>query len=987
MDFLVLGPLAALHGGRRVDLGSRRRERCLLGLLLLEPRRAISIDRLIDLLWEGEPPPNARGTLSSHVSRLRGRLDPERNGGNGIQLCTRGDGYVVEVATDNVDAHRFRTLIEAAATLADPSDRSRVLAEALALWRGPLLADAATEWLRRRVGVDLMEMRLAAAEAKLEADLACGRHAAAVAEMAGLVGDHPFRERLVSLYMLALYRSGRQTDALALYHTVRDRLADELGLDPGSTLRSMHEAILRRDTDLEPSAGADSTAPRVASAGPAPSAGHGPAQLPAPPRHFTGRSLELAELDTLLAAGSGDQTPVIATVVGPAGVGKTALAVRWATAVRARFPDGQLYLNLRGFALDAPLRPIDGLGLLLRALGVPAERIPVDLDEAAAAYRSLLADRRMLVLLDNAADVDHVRPLLPGGSTSAVVVTSRNRLGGLTAVEGAHRLTLTPLPPDEAEALLRRVVGAARVDAEPTATAQLAEVCGRLPLALRVAAANLGEDTAGTIGDHVGRLRSGRLAALSVDDDSHATVRVALDVSYLRLPADARRVFGLLSLAPGGDVGVLGAAALAGATPDEARRIVEILSEAHLLDEPRPGRHTMHDLVRLYAAERLDADQSVEDRGAAVDRLLDWYRAVADTVCRLGTPYRERPTLAPRQAPAASTVPARLETALALLDDERAGLAAVTKLALDRGDDGATWHLAHLLAAYFQMRGDGPDSIAVYEHGLAAAQRAGDPSGAASLHNSLGVGHGVLRRWAASTDHLLQARDFRRDTGDQDGEARVLLNLGVVLMGQGHFDEALRAYHRSLTLSAPLGQFRRVANLWNNIGMVYLHRRDFESAVEHPTRALELFRQQGDRYGEGTALDTLGRVYAAMDDLDTALRHFTDALRAMRETGYGEAEGETLGNIGAIHLRRGDVGAAIEHLQSAARCHRGVDDAHRESVVRRQLAEAHLAGGDQAAALSELDVAQTLRTRIPDAAEEAELRRVIAAAAHASVEP
>ncbi|GIM97588.1 AfsR/SARP family transcriptional regulator [Paractinoplanes toevensis] len=976
MDFLVLGPMAALRAGHRVDLGSRRRERCLLGLLLLEPSRAISIDRLVGLLWEGEPPANARGTLSSHVSRLRGLLDPDRDGGHGFQLRTRGDGYVVDVPLESVDAHRFRALTESAVTRTDPADRSRVLAEALGLWRGPLLADVASDWLRGRVGADLAELRLTTAEAKLDADLACGRHAEAAVEMAGLVADHPFRERLVSLFMLALYRSGRQTDALALYRTVRDRLAEELGIDPGPGLRSMHEAILRSAPHLEPA----NAGPVMVSAGPG---GPARAHLPAPPRHFTGRAAELAGLTATLDAERTDHGPVIATIVGPAGVGKTALALHWATAVRARFPDGQLYVNLRGFAMDPPTPPIEVLGQLLRALGVPAERIPAEVDEAAAAYRGQLADRRMLVLLDNAFGVDQVRPLLPGGSGCAVVVTSRNRLGGLTAVEGAHRIALSPLAIGEAAELLRAVVGA-RVDAEPGAAAELAEACGRLPLALRVAAANLTDDPMAPIRDHVSELRHGRLNALTVDDDSQATVRVALDLSYLRLTPEARRLFRRMSLAPGADIGVHGAGALLGVTPAQAHRVVGSLADAHLVDEPRPARFTMHDLIRLYAAERLESDEPAAGRAEAADRLMDWYLAIAEVACRLGTPHRQRPSLTPRHPLDDALVPARLEPVLALLDGERSRLAAVTGSAVDRGEHRAAWNLAYLLAGYYQVRGDGLDGLAVYQHGLEAAERIGDAFGRAAMHNSLGITYGTLRRWAEAADHLGQAERYYREMGDADGEARVLINLGRVRSGQRRFDDAERAYDRSLRLSADIGEPRRVAHAWNNLAMVDLDAGRPAKGVQRAARSLRQFRDQGDSYGQGMALDTLGRLHTALGEYDTALTYLRQALTAFRDSGRREAEGETLANIGATYLRLGDAGAALEHLGSAARCHRSVADPHEESIARRLLAEAHLARGDREAALSELDAAGELRKLAPDAAEEATLRRVTAAAADPS---
>ncbi|MEN3306065.1 MAG: hypothetical protein V7603_2267 [Micromonosporaceae bacterium] len=967
MDFLVLGPLVVRHGRCDVDLGARRRERCLLGLLLLEPGRAIGIDRLTDLLWDGQPPVNARGILSSHVSRLRRLLDPDRSGHYGVRLCNRHDGYLVDVAPEKVDAYRFQELTNRARLLSDSSRRSGLLGEALALWRGPLLADVATDRLRQRVGPGLVELRLSAAEAKFEADLACGHHAAAVTTFAGLVGDHPFRERLAALFMLALYRCGQQTDALALFRSLRARLVEELGLEPGADLRAMHEAILRGDPSLD--------APVRGVASLTTAYGPRPAQLPAPPHHFTGRDRELDELDRLLDDGDGVQVP-IATVVGPAGVGKTALALRWAVNVCDRFPDGQLYLNLRGFSADQPVKPEDALGQLLRGLGVPVDRIPANVPEASAAYRTLLAHRRVLVVLDNAYDVGQVRPLLPGPSTCAVVVTSRKRLTGLTAMDGAHRIALQPLPLDEATALLCSVLGGVRVAAEPVAAAELADVCDRLPLALRIAAANLSDQPDARIDHHVRELRRGRLARLSVEDDPDSAVRAALDTSYLRLAPTVRHLFRLLAVSPAADLGLPAAAALVGATTRDAGQALTTLIETHLVDEPQPGRYTMHDLIRVYAIERLDGDEPAGQRQIAVERLLAWYLAVAEAVYRIAIRHREPPKLVLRYPPVELPVLSDRTTALAFLDGERAGLGAMIQLALDRNESRMAWQLAHMLSAYFQFRGDAPDSLAVYEQGLTAAHRDGNDRATATLHNSAGVANLILCRWQEALHHLSRARDVSRTVGDPDGEARALANLGRALDELGRFDDAMAAFRRVVELSTTLHQPDRIGRTWNNMAFIYLRHGQLAQALELANRSLDKHRELGDRNDEAIVLDTLGLIHLRQGDYETARRRFQEALIALRETGNRAKEGDTLANLAAAHQATGDLVAAVEHFRLAIRCHHQLNDLNRESLVHRQLAEVWLATNNLEAAAIELDAALALRRQAPDAVEEAKLRRL-----------
>ncbi|HEU4421103.1 MAG TPA: BTAD domain-containing putative transcriptional regulator, partial [Pilimelia sp.] len=624
LDFRILGPLEVWQGDERVPVEASR-ERAILAVLLLGANRVVAADRLTELVWGDDPPPRARNTVHTLVWRLRRRL---ASAGSPEVLLTQPPGYLVRIEPDQLDLHRFERLLDAgreAMTAGRVAEAERLFGDALGLWRGQPLADVAAEGLRRLEEPRLEELQLQAVEARVEAQLALGRHGELIGELRGLVADHRLREALSGHLMVALYRSGRQAEALETYRSLRAVLAEELGVEPGSALQRLHQAVLRADPALDRPGTADRALDLPGTAGtaepapgpPAPArlTGPVPALLPADIPAFTGRVRELRDLDDLLDGGEGRPAAVVITAIaGTAGVGKTALAVRWAHRVRDRFADGQLYVNLRGYAASAPMRPIDALSRFLRALGVPAEQVPHELEEAADLYRSLLADRRVLVILDHARGPDQVRPLLPGGSGCLVLITSRDRLGGLVAHEGAHRLTLDVLPPDEAHTLLARVVGAERVAAEPAAAEDLARACAHLPLALRIAGANLINHPQHRLADYLGELRDGnRLASLEVDGDEQAAVRNNFDLSYTGLPAPAQRLFRLLGLVPGPDVTAGAAAALADVPPQLAARELDRLAGAHLISESAPARYAFHDLLRLYAAEHARLEESDAD--------------------------------------------------------------------------------------------------------------------------------------------------------------------------------------------------------------------------------------------------------------------------------------------------------------------------------------------------------------------------------------
>ncbi|MGI5492687.1 BTAD domain-containing putative transcriptional regulator [Microtetraspora malaysiensis] len=619
MEFGVLGPLIMRSDGEATRLTSAKQQ-TLLAALLCHANTPVSLERLMEALWE-KPPASAAANLRLYVHRLRRALQaPER-------ITSHGSGYVLAVHPGELDADRFGELAAEAGRARKAADLNRageLLTEALALWRGKAYGDIAQTPLIRESAARLEEERLRAVEERADIDLALGRHGEVVPELTLLVDEHPYREVLRRHLMLALYRSGRQSEALEVFRRTRALLMEELGIEPGPELRLLHEAMLRGETDLWSS--------------PHPSSPPVPRELPAGTYGFTGRADAIEALDAALAGDhAGIGGPVALTVIaGPAGVGKTALGVHWAQRIMHRFPNGQLYLNLRGYSAEPRLRPLEALTALLRALGMPPQRMPSDTAQAAALYRSLMAGRRMLVLLDNAASAEQVRPLLPGAVGCLVVVTSRNRLSGLIVREGARRVTLDVLTPVEARELFVSFLGERRVVSEPEAVAEVAELCGRLPLALRIAAAHLADRPLQRIAHYAVELAEGnRLAALEIAGDSGTAVRAALEESYETLAPEERRMFRLLGIAPGMDFTVEAAAAASGRGPQAAVRLLDRLAAAHLLDERVPGRFAFHDLVRLYARAQARVEDSDDERGEAVRRVYRWYLSGAESAADL----------------------------------------------------------------------------------------------------------------------------------------------------------------------------------------------------------------------------------------------------------------------------------------------------------------------------------------------------------------
>ncbi|GLZ41566.1 BTAD domain-containing putative transcriptional regulator [Actinokineospora sp. NBRC 105648] len=905
--FCVLGPVCALVGENVLVPGGPGL-RGMLAMLLLEPNQVVAVEQVMDVLWDHEPPATARTIVQGYVSRLRrwlSTVDPTRE----TRIQTSGPGYRLVVDEARIDVALARELL-AESRGRPAAERADLLNQAQSLWRGPELAGIGG----RVRAPELGELRLTVLEARIDADLELGRHDEVIGELAALVDTHPFREHLVGQLVLALYRSGRRAAALEIYQRFAHRAARELGLDPGPGLRELHSRILRDDTALLEPRATPVIAPRVGVLT--------PAQLPAAPSGFAGREAELEWLDRVRANADGT-APAIGVLVGPAGVGKSALAVVWGTRAATRFPDGRLYAALRGFdPRHDPVEPAEVLARFLLALGVAAEHIPADLSERAAFYRSLLADRKLLVVLDDARDSDQVRPLLPGAPGSTVVVTSRRRLDGLVT-HGASLRVVGTLPPEEAEAVIAHAAGPPP-PSERALRTRLARLCGYLPLALRIAGARLVVSPQWSLRALVAELADERtrLGALRVQDVDTG-VRAALDLTHRSLAPAQAETLRMLGAVPGPSVGPHLVAALAGSTVAEARERLRALAALFLVTETAQDVYGMHDLVRLYARE-LGAD----DRLPVV---LRYYLVAADQSRR-----HLRDAGDDLDHATASDVPrpdvAGREDALAWFEREWPNLVAAAEAGAKAGLHAEVWQLARMASEFRRVRSRRDDWEYVLQLGLDAARAAGDQRGEVLMRLSRCV---LLTRFDQENETVADAERavaIATELRDPKLMAMGFNTVASALYGQRRYEEALAGYRKALELSGRAGYRLGEANLLNNIAQVHRNLGAPAEAVAPQAQAVAIYREVGDLGFVGLALANLAELEHELRLPEAAESHAREAvaLAEANRLDLTEAFGREV--LARVLRDRGDVAAAKVELTLALELYRLVQSPAADAV-------------------------------------------------------
>lgn len=913
VPFRLLGPLELVVGGRAVALGGVK-ARALLAHLLLNANRLVPAEQLVEVLWPEGAPASAGANLQTYVWRLRKRL-PARLGGP--RLLTRGGGYLLSVGEGESDLAVAADLVADAARSRDAGADGAALAKlvrAESWWRGEPLADLpdVAAW-QPELG-RIAEVRLAAVEERLALQVRLGRHDAAAAELRMLLARHPYRERLWQQLMLALDRAGRRADALAAYADARERLVGELGVEPGAELRAAQLAILSGDAEADP--------PEEATEPAAPLC-----QLPAGAADFTGRSAEVTRLRALLSGPSGPGTPSIAVVAGAPGTGKTTVALQVAHLLREEFPDGQLYADLTGTAA-APRDPAVVLGDFLHALGVTGAALPPGIDARSALFRSRLADRRVLILLDDAASGAQVRSLLPAGGRCAVLVTGRRRLPELP---GARHLELAAYDSAEAVELLARIAGARRVAAEPAEAAAIVESCGYVPLAIRIAGARLAGRRAWPLRELRERLAdgAGRLSELQIGE---LGVRSSFELSLHQLPDTAARAFGLLALLGSQEFPGWVVDALLGDTG--APETLDTLVDANLVDlagtdaNGQP-RYRMHELLRCYAGEVLAAGTPVVERHAALDRVLSGWLALATrAAAALPVAFGAYAGHDARWRLRAATADRLVAEPLRWFAAERRSLLAAVELAADAGLAGIAWRLSAVCVPFFDLRSHYEDWRVGHERALTAARAAGDRAGEAALLRGLGQVHLYRDEYEQAEREMAAARSAYAELGDRRGEAVALAGLGTAARVRRRPTQALRHYRRSYAAFVAIGDSAGETQLRASLGITCALLGDSPAALSWLSGALAMARELGDPHREAKVLTELGELHRSAGSVGSALDCLGQALAILRDLRDERCTAYALLGIGRTMIAAGQPDYAHASLGQALAVFRRTGNRH-----------------------------------------------------------
>ncbi|WP_271217897.1 AfsR/SARP family transcriptional regulator [Streptosporangium carneum] len=911
VEFRVLGPLEIRDASGRILVPKRRKTRTLLAILLLRANTLVPADELLEALWEERRPASARANLQSYVSELRRLLDES--------VSLNGNGYLLTVEESRYDAAVFEKLVtrgRQALTAARFREATGHLGDALAMWRGELLDGLPLpQWLwpdRSR----LEELRLSAYEDSVTARLALGQHEDLVAGLREFTGRNPFREPAWGLLMLSLHRCGRTAEAVDAYQTACGILDDELGVPPNPELRALHERILNEDPGLL-------LAPEIVSN--RPQAAPTPRQIPAGVVDFVGRTAYLRALDDLFPASpAGGRASVFCALTGTGGVGKTALSVHWANHAADRFPDGQLYVDLRGFTPSTrPLHPLDALAQFLRSLGVPAEQVPLATEEASALYRSLLAGRRTLVLLDNAFDGAQVRPLLPP-LPSCALITSRDRLDSLV-LEGVRRITVEVMPREESRELVERITGA---ECEG-----LAEFCGHLPLALRLAATQIVSEPGLSVSAYLGRLGGeDRLSALDGDIDRRHAIRSTFEASYRRLPYEARRLLRALGAVPGPDFTPAAAAAMLGADQLEVEPLLRVLWRSHLVHGGEGDRFALHDLLRLYALERFAEEEPEAEQRRTRERLALWYlrhtRAASELICPqmvyLPLDLQARPSF-DSEASALSWLEAELNNVVALAEET----------------GGRTqWLLVDALRGYWYLRRHSSGWMRHAMAGLASAEAAGDHAAQAAMRSSLADAHMILGDRAGAFEHHTAVLELSRKAGWLESEAAALGRLGTLHISRGEPREASGYYLRAIESNRRLGVYRGMISNLGNLGLTNIYLGNLDHAAEQLGEALRCERERSSAMGEALGLGNLGVVSHHRGDLDLALSQLGRAVELFESLRSDYGAVDALSSLAAVHNDLGDPVTARALAVRARDLARTIGDGKSETSATNALGAA-----------------------------------------------
>lgn len=947
MKFFVLGPVELKTAGRQFDLGSVKAH-CVLGILLLTLGTVMPADSLIERVWDGSPPAKAREDLSIYVTRLRKVL--RQAGAGDVQLVPRAHGYVLDADPADVDLYCFRSLRDQSAVAAgrgDPERAVSLLREADALWRGQALAGLPGESVAR-LRQSLEEERWAALLERVEIELGLGRHAGLIGELQQLADRYPMDEAVSACHMLALYRSGRQSDALRIYRDTRSRLISEIGAEPGPVLSELHQQILRRDPTL--------LAKKVAQ----PLAGQpAPDTLPPGAVEFVGRARELALLTLDLT-----HPATVHLITGMPGVGKTALAIKAAQAVRADYPDGQLFLSFCSHdPRNPPLDQAGALHGLLRMLEVPPDQVPRALAERAALWRAELARRRMVVVLDDVGDLEQVRPLLPTAGVSRILITSRSRLDGLTATGS---LTLEALADDDAAQLFTRITSLTG-DSRAGPIKKIIRLCGGLPLAIQLTAHRLRQDDSLALGDLIEQLSQppGQSAGVGLPD---AEVAAAFELSYRALPVPAQRFFRLLGLHPGTDITAYAAAALSGASLPEAEAALAALLNCHLIESAGPS-FRFHDLIRQYAATCATRDERASERRRAFDRVLDYYLFTADQADRVLYPYPRRPVTRVAHRPPAIPDVTTPERAAHWLELEwRNVLHAAYRAAPSERKHHAA-DLIRILAGFLEAAGHWGEAATAHAFALQASRDLDDQPGIAQASLNLSLISGRVGELQEAFQHAERAVTAYRSLNDQGGEAAALDQLGTLHRFSAQFREAL-AYHREAgRLFQLAADVRGVAGTLNHAGIACYHLGRYESALEHLQEALMLYRQIGDRRGEAKTLNNIGNMQRYQGYHRDALESYQSALKIFQQIGGERNQAILHENIGCIHHYKGNYEEALRAYRHSLAISRRIGNLPGEAGTLNEMGITLNAMENYGAALAHHEQAERIAVDLADAYE------------------